>query len=64
MTSSNGNGWRTAALSALGALLLLGLTLRVQELSTARRALVDEVQALRADVTALKEWRKSIEAKQ
>lgn len=54
MTPRHGNGtWMKAALSALGALLLLMLTLRVQELSAARRDLIDRVTALEQRVTLL-----------
>lgn len=63
MTAQSNGNWRTAAISALGALLLLALTLRVQELSTHRRELVRQVQEHMRHIDALERRVQQLEAK-
>lgn len=60
--TTNGNGWKTAALSALGALLLLALTLRVNELSADRREHNQIEHQMLSEIASLKERVKHLEA--
>lgn len=58
----NGNGWRAAAIGALGALFLLGLSLREQELLAGRRELTAQVQQNTNRIVALEQRVRQLEA--